>query len=88
MTISVPTFFLVTSLLSSGLSYGGACLSVLLGSLLVAPALVLNGRAGARFGLSFPVLARAAFGVRGSQLPALSRALVACGWFAINTWIG
>lgn len=100
MTVSVPSFILVTSLLQvrpdracddwrgqavryptnhilssttpqSGLSYGEACLAVLIGSALVAPALVLNGRAGARYGISFPVLARASFGIRGSQLPTI-----------------
>ena len=31
---------------------------------------------------------RASFGVRGANVPAVLRALVACGWFGIQTWIG
>jgi NCS1 family nucleobase:cation symporter-1 len=50
--------------------------------------MVLNGHAGASYGIPFPVLARASFGIRGANVPALLRAIVACGWFGIQTWIG
>ncbi|MCV4606882.1 cytosine permease, partial [Escherichia coli] len=43
---------------------------------------------GTRYGVSFPVLARASFGTRGANIPAILRAIVACGWFGIQTWIG
>ena len=50
--------------------------------------MVLNAHAGTKYGVSFPVLCRASFGVRGANVPALLRAIVACGWFGIQTWIG
>jgi NCS1 family nucleobase:cation symporter-1 len=50
--------------------------------------MVLNAHAGTKYGISFPVLCRASFGVRGANLPAMLRAIVACGWFGIQTWIG
>jgi NCS1 family nucleobase:cation symporter-1 len=50
--------------------------------------MLLNGRAGAQYGIPFPVFARASFGVRGANVPALLRAIIACGWFGIQTWIG
>jgi NCS1 family nucleobase:cation symporter-1 len=50
--------------------------------------MVLIAHAGTRFGIPFPVLARSSFGVMGSNVPAILRALVACGWFGIQTWIG
>ncbi len=50
--------------------------------------MILNAHAGTKYGVSFPVLCRAAFGVRGANVPAILRAIVACGWFGIQTWIG
>ena len=50
--------------------------------------MILNAHAGTKYGVSFPVLCRASFGVKGANVPAMLRALVACGWFGIQTWIG
>jgi NCS1 family nucleobase:cation symporter-1 len=48
----------------------------------------LIGHAGAKYGIPYAVLARTSFGVRGARLPALMRAIVACGWYGIQTWFG
>ncbi len=50
--------------------------------------MILNGHAGAKYGIPFPVFARASFGTTGANIPAILRAIVACGWFGIQTWIG
>src|SRR6187401_3540788 len=62
--------------------------TILLGNVIVLIPMILNAHAGTRYGVSFPVLCRASFGVRGANVPAILRALVACGWFGIQTWIG
>jgi NCS1 family nucleobase:cation symporter-1 len=50
--------------------------------------MLLNAHPGTKYGVPFPVLARSSFGVLGANVPAVLRALVACGWFGIQTWIG
>jgi NCS1 family nucleobase:cation symporter-1 len=62
--------------------------TILLGNLIVLAPMLLNAHAGAKYGIPFPVFVRASFGVRGANIPAVLRALVACGWFGIQTWIG
>ena len=62
--------------------------TILLGNLIVLVPMLLNAHAGAKYGIPFPVFVRASFGVRGANIPAVLRALVACGWFGIQTWIG
>ena len=88
MAICIPTYTLASSLVDKGWSWTAAVLSVALGNLVVLVPMVLNGHAGTRYGIPFPVLVRASFGVLGSNVPALMRAVVACGWFGIQTWIG
>ena len=70
------------------MTYGHAVLVVLIGAIVIVPPITLNGRPGSRYGIPFPVLARAAFGMRGAQVPAMMRALVACGWYGILCYIG
>jgi len=65
-----------------------ALLTILLGNTIVLVPILLNSHPGTKYGIPFPVFARAAYGVFGSNLPALMRALVACGWFGIQSWIG
>ena len=88
MAICIPTYTLASSLVDRGWSWQAAVLSVALGNLIVLVPIALNSHAGTRYGIPFPVLARASFGVRGANIPALLRAFVACGWFGIQTWIG
>src|SRR3569832_570274 len=65
-----------------------AIITILLGNLIVLIPMVLNAHAGTKYGIPFPVFVRASFGVRGANVPAVLRALVACGWFGVQTWIG
>lgn len=88
MVVCIPTYTLAGGLISSGLSAWQAILLVFLGNAIVLVPMLLTGAMGAKYGLPFPVLLRSSFGPRGAQVAALARALVACGWFGINTWLG
>jgi NCS1 family nucleobase:cation symporter-1 len=88
MVACIPTYLLASGLIASGLSPVQAVLLVFIGNVIVLVPMLLIGAAGTRYGVPFPVLLRASFGPRGAQLAALARALVACGWFGINTWVG
>ncbi len=88
MSLCIPTYMLASSLIEGGMNWWEAILTILLGNAIVLIPMILNGHAGAKFGIPFPVLARASFGVKGANIPAILRAIVACGWFGIQTWIG
>jgi NCS1 family nucleobase:cation symporter-1 len=88
MVIAVPAYMIPATMLDSGMSAGQAVVTVLLGNLVVLIPILLIGHAGSRYGVPFAVLVRSSFGVQGAKLPALARALVACGWYGIQTWIG
>jgi NCS1 family nucleobase:cation symporter-1 len=88
MAHCIPTYMLASGLIGAGMSWGQALLTILLGNLIVLLPILANSHAGTKYGIPFPVYARAAYGTVGSNLPALLRALVACGWFGIQCWIG
>jgi NCS1 family nucleobase:cation symporter-1 len=88
MSLCIPTYMLASSLIGGGMNWWQAILAIFLGNVVVLIPMILNGRAGAKYGIPFPVFARASFGVKGANIPALLRAIVACGWFGIQTWIG
>ncbi len=88
MAVCIPTYKLAGGMIASGMSWWQATLTVLLGNVIVLIPLVLNGHPGAKCGIPFPVLMRASFGTTGANIPAMARALVACGWFGIQTWVG
>jgi NCS1 family nucleobase:cation symporter-1 len=88
MAHCIPTYMLASDLIQKGMSWWQALLTILLGNLIVLAPILLNSHPGTKYGIPFPVFARAAYGTAGSNLPALMRALIACGWFGINTWIG
>ena len=88
MAICIPTYTLASGLIAQGWTWQAAVGAVILGNLVVLLPIALNSHAGTRYGIPFPVLARSSFGVLGANIPALLRALVACGWFGIQTWIG
>lgn len=88
MSVCIPSYMLSAGMIQAGLSWRQALLAVLLGNLIVWVPLVINAHAGTRYGIPFPVYARASFGTRGAHVPALLRAVVACGWFGIQTWVG
>ncbi len=88
MSVCITTYTLASGLIDSGMSWRQAMVTIFLGNCIVLLPMLLNAHAGAKYGIPFPVFARASFGVRGSNVPALLRAMVACGWFGIQTWIG
>jgi len=88
MSACIPTYMLASSLIDGGMDWRQAVLTVFLGNVIVLIPMVLNAHAGTKYGIPFPVYCRASFGVLGANVPALLRALVACGWFGIQTWIG
>jgi NCS1 family nucleobase:cation symporter-1 len=88
MAHCIPTYMLASGLLAAGMSWSQALLTILLGNTIVLGPILLNSHPGTKYGIPFPVFARAAYGALGSNLPALMRALVACGWFGIQAWIG
>jgi NCS1 family nucleobase:cation symporter-1 len=88
MCLCIPTYMLASSLIGGGMNWWQAIGTIFLGNTIVLIPMILNGRAGAKYGIPFPVYARASFGVKGANIPALLRAVVACGWFGIQTWIG
>src|SRR5438046_1743934 len=88
MAHCIPTYMLASGLIGSGMSWRQALFTILLGNSIVLVPILLNSHPGTKYGIPFPVFARAAYGTLGSNLPALMRALVACGWFGIQAWIG
>src|SRR5215813_2874981 len=88
MSACIPTYMVASSLIEEGMNWWQAILTIFLGNVIVLVPMVLNAHAGTRYGIPFPVYCRAAFGLRGANAPALLRAVVACGWFGIQAWIG
>ncbi|MBA3243526.1 MAG: cytosine permease, partial [Acidobacteria bacterium] len=88
MAHCIPTYMLASGLISAGMNWWQALFTILLGNTIVLAPILLNSHPGTKYGIPFPVFARASYGTLGSNLPALMRAIVACGWFGIQTWIG
>lgn len=88
MSLCIPTYMLASSLIEGGMNWWQSILTIFLGNVVVLIPMILNGHAGAKYGIPFPVFARASFGTSGANIPAVLRAIVACGWFGIQTWIG
>src|SRR5579859_3557248 len=88
MAHCIPTYMLASGLIKAGMSWGEALFTIALGNTIVLAPILLNSHAGTSYGIPFPVFARASYGVFGANVPAMMRAIVACGWFGINAWIG
>lgn len=88
MAVVITTYTLASGLMQQGMNWYQALFTILLGNVIVLLPMILNAHAGTKYGISFPVLCRASFGVRGANVAAMLRAIVACGWFGIQTWIG
>jgi len=88
LSVCIPTYMLAASMIQAGMTWWQSLLAILLGNAIVLIPMIINAHAGTRYGIPFPVFARASYGPRGAHLPALLRAIVACGWFGIQTWIG
>jgi NCS1 family nucleobase:cation symporter-1 len=88
MCLCIPTYTLAGSMISLGLNWWEAVLAIFVGSVVVLSAILLVSHAGTKYGIPYPVFARLWFGTRGAHVPALARALIAAGWFGINSWFG
>ena len=89
MIVCVPAYQICTSLVTvHALSMTQALIVVLLGNAISLAPMVLQGHAGVKYGISFPVHARAVYGHRGSHVATFLRGSVACGWFGIQTYVG
>lgn len=88
MAHCIPTYMLASGLIGAGMSWGQALFTIALGNIIVLVPILANSHPGTKYGIPFPVFARASYGTYGSNLPALMRAIVACGWFGIQAWIG
>lgn len=88
MSVVISTYMIAGSMIEAGMTWWQAMITVLLGNTIVLIPMCLNAHAGTKYGVSFPVLLRASFGTRGANIPAMLRAIVACGWFGIQTWLG
>ena len=88
MSVVITTYTLASGLMTQGMTWWQAMGTILLANTIVLIPMILNAHAGTKYGISFPVLCRASFGVRGANVAAMLRAIVACGWFGIQTWIG
>jgi NCS1 family nucleobase:cation symporter-1 len=88
MSACIPTYMLASSLIAEGMNWWQAVVTIFLGNTIVLVPMILNAHAGTKYGIPFPIYCRASFGILGANVPALLRALVACGWFGIQAWIG
>src|SRR3954453_21076175 len=88
MAHCIPTYMLSSGLIAAGMNWWQALITILIGNTIVLIPILLNSHPGTKYGIPFPVFARASYGTIGSNLPAIMRALVACGWFGIQAWIG
>src|SRR5580693_6103673 len=87
MSMEVTTYMLASSLIAGGMNWKQAIFTILLGNLIVLIPMLLNAHAGTKYGIPFPVFVRASFGTRGANIPSILRAIVACAWFGIESWI-
>ena len=88
MSVVITTYTLAGGFIEAGMNWWQAMMTILLGNTIVLIPMMLNAHAGTKYGVSFPVLCRSSFGTKGANVPAVLRAIVACGWFGIQTWIG
>ena len=88
MAHCIPTYMLAGSLIAVGMNLWQSLLTILLGNLIVLVPILFNAHPGTKYGIPFPILARSSFGMLGANIPAIIRAIVACGWFGIQTFIG
>ena len=88
MAVCIPTYLLASYMMKTGLSWLEALIIIGVANLIITIPLVLNGHAGVKYGVPFPVIGRSAFGTKGIHIPSVVRGIVACGWFGVNTWLG
>ena len=88
MAVCIPTYLLASYMIKTGLNWYEALIIIGLANLIITLPMVLNGHAGVKYGIPFPVIGRAAFGTKGVHIASVTRGIIACGWFGVQTWIG
>jgi cytosine/uracil/thiamine/allantoin permease len=88
MAVCIPTYLLASYMIKTGLSWIEALIIIGVANLIITVPMVLNGHAGVKYGIPFPVIGRSSFGIKGIHIPSVIRGIVACGWFGVNTWLG
>ena len=88
MAVCIPTYLLASYMIKTGLNWFEALIIIGLANLIITIPMVLNGHAGVKYGIPFPVIGRAAFGTKGIHIASVTRGIIACGWFGVQTWIG
>ncbi|WML36108.1 NCS1 family nucleobase:cation symporter-1 [Clostridium sp. OS1-26] len=88
MCLCIPTYMMAAGIMSAGLTWWQALINIALGNLIVLIPMQLNSHAGTKYGIPYPVFARLSFGVWGSNIAAMARAIVGAGWFGIQCWLG
>ncbi len=88
MAVCIPTYLLASYMIKTGLNWYEALIIIGLANLIITIPMVLNGHAGVKYGIPFPVIGRAAFGIKGVHIASVTRGIIACGWFGVQTWIG
>lgn len=88
MAVCIPTYLMASYMIRAGLSWFEALIIISLANIIITIPMILNGHAGVKYGIPFPVLGRASFGTKGIHIASILRAIVACGWFGVQTWIG
>jgi len=88
MAVCIPTYLLASYMIKTGLNWYEALIIIGLANLIITIPMILNGHAGVKYGIPFPVIGRAAFGTRGIHIASVTRGVIACGWFGVQTWIG
>lgn len=88
MAVCIPTYLLASYMIKDGMTWLETLLIILLGNIIITIPMVLNGHAGVKYGIPFPVVGRASFGTKGIHIASIVRGIVACGWFGVQTWVG
>ncbi|MCF6295240.1 MAG: NCS1 family nucleobase:cation symporter-1 [Flavobacteriaceae bacterium] len=88
MAVCIPTYLLASYMIKTGLNWYEALIIIGLANLIITVPMILNGHAGVKYGVPFPVIGRAAFGTKGIHIASVTRGIIACGWFGVQTWIG
>ncbi len=88
MAVCIPTYLLASYMIKTGLNWREALIIIGIANLIITIPMILNGHAGVKYGIPFPVIGRAAFGTKGIHIASVTRGIIACGWFGVQTWIG
>ncbi|MBL1279951.1 MAG: NCS1 family nucleobase:cation symporter-1 [Fluviicola sp.] len=88
MAVCIPTYLLASYMMKEGMGWLESIIIIGIANIIITIPMVLNGHAGVKYGIPFPVIGRSSFGTKGIHLASITRGIVACGWFGIQTWIG